>query len=364
MQDEEVSVRAYSSIQETQLKYWEKIRHPFVAGLELTPYCNLKCLHCYMGDYPQRNLLATEQWKRIIDKLYDAGVFIIYMTGGEIFTKPDFAEIYLYAKKRGFIIELLTNVTLLSNEIVHLFEEYPPATVSISIYGITEKTYEQVTGIKGSFKAFLSGVEKLRCADIDIELKFIGLKENICDFEDAERFAESYGAKFKYTFEIFPTLQGSFSGMRHRLTNQEIVAIESKHLKTARVYVNNIRTDNPFAEAEKVPLYTCNVASTLCYIDCEGYVSPCNKMRLREHNLLNETLPEIWQEYIQKYANMLAPKDYKCSKCTKIHLCSPCPVINYLTTGNHAIPWENNCELIALRTAEFSKEKYNKLKTT
>lgn len=362
MLDEEVSARAYSSIQETQLKYWEKIRHPFVAGLELTPICNLRCVHCYMGDYPHQELLSAAQWKQIIDKLYDAGVLILYITGGEILTRRDFPEIYTYAKQRGFIIELLTNITLLTDEIVEMFQEYPPATISISLYGTHAETYEKVTGVKGSFQRFLSAVEKLCQADLDIELKFIGIRENISDFQEAEAFAGRYHAKFKYNLEIFPTLQGSCDRMEHRLSCEEIIAIEASHEHTACIYANNIRTDNPFSDAEKVPLYTCNVASTLCYIDAEGFVSPCNKMRLKEHNLLEESLSEIWRVYIREYAYKIAPKDYKCAKCPHIHLCSPCPVINSLTTGDPAVPSEENCRLIALRTAEFSKEKYRKYK--
>lgn len=362
MRDEEISAQAYSTIQETQLKYWERIRHPFVAGLELTPLCNLRCVHCYMGDYPINALLSTEQWKRIIDKLYEAGVFILYMTGGEILTRRDFLDIYVHAKKKGFIIELLTNITLLTDEMVEVFMQFPPATVSISIYGTNEDTYERVTGVKGSYRQFVAGVQKLKDADIDIELKFIGLKENYHDFKVAEQYANQMGAKFKYTFEIFPTLQGDRSGIQHRLSNQEIVAIESEHEHSARIYANNIRHDNPYANQDQVPLYTCNVASTLCYIDCQGFVSPCNKMRLKDHNLTNEDLQTIWKDYIQKYAHMLAPKDYKCAKCPNIHLCSPCPVVNYLYTGDYTTPNLETCELIQMRTNEFSKDKYQYLK--
>ncbi|MBQ7559831.1 MAG: radical SAM protein [Synergistaceae bacterium] len=363
MRDEELSRGVYSSIQDTQLKYWEKIRHPFVAGLELTPKCNLQCVHCYMKDYPTQQLLPTDKWKFIIDKLFDAGILVLYMTGGEILSRADFSDIYVYAKKKGFIIELLTNITMLTPEIVKIFEEYPPATVSISVYGISARTYERVTGIRGSFEKFLAGVNMLRNADLDMELKFIGLRENYMDFFEAEDFAIQNGGKFKYNFEIFPTLQGSSEAIKHRLANEEILSIETQYEQTIRVFANNICNDNCFINADKVPVFTCNVASTLCYIDSLGYVSPCNKMRLKSYNIMEHDLSYIWQKYIEEYAYMVAPQDYVCAKCPRIHICSPCPIINYLSTGSYTKPCKEYCELSLLRTEEFSKRKYDKYRT-
>lgn len=256
MLDEEVSAGVYSSIQDVQLKYWEKIRHPFVAGLELTPKCNLRCVHCYMKDYSTQQLLSADKWKLIIDKLFDAGILVLYMTGGEILSRSDFPEIYIYAKKKGFVIELLTNITMLTPEIVNIFEEYPPATVCISVYCVSASTYEKVTSIPGSFEKFLNGVKMLRNADIDMELKFIGLRENYMDFFEAEKFAIQNGGKFKYNFEIFPTLQGNKESIKHRLTNEEILSIETQYKQTIRIFANNIRNDNCFMNADKIPVFS------------------------------------------------------------------------------------------------------------
>lgn len=359
MSKSEISAAAYSTIQETQLKYWEKIRHPFVAGLELTPKCNMRCIHCYMKEYDAKETLTKEQWKNIIDKLYESGVLILYMTGGEILTREDFADIYVHAKKRGFIIELLTNGTCLTQELIEVFDRYPPATVSISVYGMSASTYEAVTGVRGSFSRFMKSVEMLKAADIDIELKFIGLKENFSDLDRARDFAEKIGAKFKFNFEIFPTLSSDVSVLEHRLTNEQILEIEKNTPSAARVWANNVYGVNPFLDREIIPLYTCNVASTLLYIDCKGFVSPCNKMRLKTHNILCEELGDIWKIYIEEFSQKIAPSDYKCAKCRYIHICSPCPVINQLSTGDCLRPDTAYCRLAEMRKKEFSKAKYD-----
>lgn len=362
MPRDEYSPKAYSTIQETQLKYWEKIRHPFVAGLELTPACNLRCVHCYLHDYSVHDMLPASDWIKIIDKLYDAGVLILYMTGGEILTRKDFPEIFVYAKKRGFIIELLTNATALTDATVEVFKEYPPATVSVSVYGMSAETYEAVTGVTGSYGRCMRALELLRAADIDTEIKFIGLRENKDDLYKAKAFAESLGAKFKFNFEIFPSFEGKTDVIAHRLSNEEILEIEKADESIHGVLAANVLRPNPFENSDSVPMFTCNVASTLCYIDSLGYVSPCNKMRLHDHNILQENLGEIWKDYIAKYAYMPVPKDYRCAKCKYVFTCSPCPVINKLANGEYHIPCRESCELAQMRVAEFSKPKYDKFR--
>ena len=56
--------------------------------------------------------LRTEEHFRLLDELADAGGLWLLFTGGEIFARPDFLEIYLYAKRKGFLITLFTNGTL------------------------------------------------------------------------------------------------------------------------------------------------------------------------------------------------------------------------------------------------------------
>lgn len=363
MANDEYVPKAYATIQETQLKYWEKIRHPFVAGMELTPACNMRCVHCYLHDYGVHETLSATQWKEVIDRLYDGGVLILYMTGGEIFTRKDFPEIFVHAKKKGFIIELLTNATALNDEILQTFLRYPPATVSISLYGMSAETYEAVTGVKGSFERCMRAIRRLHEAELDIELKFIGLRENKGDLYKAKVFAESLGAKFKFNFEIFPAFQGDTDVLQHRISNEEILEIEKADESIHGVLAANVLRPNPFAGAPSMPMFSCNVASTLCFVDSLGYVSPCNKMRLRDHSILQEPLAQIWEDYIERYAKLAAPPEYPCATCKNIFTCSPCPVINKLSTGEYHIPCKVSCELAKMRVAEFSKPKYDKFRS-
>jgi len=53
----------------------------------------------------------------ILDEVADAGCLWLLITGGEPLLRPDFRDIYMYAKRKGFLITLFTNGTLLDADI-------------------------------------------------------------------------------------------------------------------------------------------------------------------------------------------------------------------------------------------------------
>lgn len=86
-------------------------RIPLGGSFELTFRCNLRCVHCYCNLKPNdqdeiEKELATEEVFNILDQVAEAGCLWLLITGGEPLLRPDFLEVYTYAKKKGFIITL------------------------------------------------------------------------------------------------------------------------------------------------------------------------------------------------------------------------------------------------------------------
>ena len=89
-------------------------RSPISATIEVTRRCNLSCVHCYnnlpVDDRDARSReLSLEEYRRILGELAEAGTLWILFTGGEVFARSDFMEIYRDAKQKGFLITLFTN---------------------------------------------------------------------------------------------------------------------------------------------------------------------------------------------------------------------------------------------------------------
>lgn len=86
------------------------------ASVELTDKCNLRCIYCY-GEYEpiKCDALKINEMTYIFDKLYDLGVSVVELTGGEPLSHPNFKEILLLA------VNTFENVNILSNGV--LFDE-------------------------------------------------------------------------------------------------------------------------------------------------------------------------------------------------------------------------------------------------
>ena len=70
--------------------------------------CNLTCKHCYSisSDHDFPGELTTEQVYRTMDDLWDFGVRVLILSGGEPLLRPDIFEISRRAKDKGFYVGL------------------------------------------------------------------------------------------------------------------------------------------------------------------------------------------------------------------------------------------------------------------
>ena len=127
---------------------------PLNVTIEVTRRCPLVCAHCYnnlpMGDRnAQLQELTYAEHCRILDELADAGCLWLLYTGGEIFARKDFLDIYTYARKLGFFITLYTNGNLITPAVADYLTTWRPFSLEITLYGRTRETYEALTGVPG-----------------------------------------------------------------------------------------------------------------------------------------------------------------------------------------------------------------------
>src|SRR5215467_11599283 len=178
-------------------------RKPLDVAIELTHRCPLNCQHCYnnlpMGDSAARSSeLTSEEYRRLLDQLQGAGVLWMLFTGGEIFGRKDFPEIYKEAKRRGFLVTLFTNGTLITPALADMLAEYRPFEIEITLYGATRETYEALTRIPGSYDRCLRGIRLLLERNLPLKLKTVPTTINRHEVYEMKRIAEEgFGVEFK-----------------------------------------------------------------------------------------------------------------------------------------------------------------------
>ena len=89
---------------------------PYRMDLAITYRCNNNCTHCYNARPRQFPELTTDQWKQILDRLWDIAIPHIIFTGGEPTMRSDLPELIAYAEHKGQITGLNTNGSRLKDQ--------------------------------------------------------------------------------------------------------------------------------------------------------------------------------------------------------------------------------------------------------
>jgi radical SAM protein with 4Fe4S-binding SPASM domain len=313
------------------------LRIPISGSIDLTYRCNLRCIHCYLGQtsyhrqghrYPEMN---TRQILSVIDEITEAGCLFLLMTGGEPLLREDFPDIYSHARKSGLIITIFTNGTLMTDRILELFEDLPPRVVEISLYGATASTYEKITGIPGSYERCFNAIRRLLERKIAVGLKTILMTVNRHEFFDIENMAKQFGVKFRFDPGLFPRLDGDPSPLKLRVSPQEAVEKEFSDNDRAQTWKEYFRRSQGQLPNDK--LYNCGAGRTGFHIDPYGKLQPCILTTGVTFDLSQGSFLTGWYDIVTKIGEKKAGNASACNQCEKRHLCGFCPPFSKLENG-------------------------------
>jgi radical SAM protein with 4Fe4S-binding SPASM domain len=334
-------------------------RIPLGGSFELTFRCNLRCAHCYcnlsLNDQEAiEKELTTEEVFNILDQIAEAGCLWLLITGGEPLLRKDFLEIYTYAKKKGFIITLFTNGTIVTPEIADYLVQWPPFKVEITLYGVTSETHERVTQIPGSYKRSQRGIDLLLERKIPLGLKTMVMTLNHNELSQLKEYAEGLGVKFRFDPVLNPRLDGSKAPCEFRLSPEEVVELDlsdEKRVKEWREFCEKF-----IGPSESDNLYICGAGISTFHIDPYGKMSACEMTRFQNYDLRCGPFEEGWCKSIPEFLTLKPEGDYPCGKCDLISLCGQCPGWGWLENGSPEAPVEYLCQIAHLRAEAFNKK--------
>ena len=174
----------------------------YAALVELTYRCNLRCSHCYAVESESaKRELTTSDSINLFDELYDNGIFRLTLTGGEIFVRNDILQIIEYAYKKGILIDLFSNATLLNEEIVKKLVDFHIRSFQVSIYSHKpgSKIYDAI-GIKVRFERSFNALRLLKKYHISTNIKSVMMERNFQDYEGIENWLMIWVHHFKQAF--------------------------------------------------------------------------------------------------------------------------------------------------------------------
>ncbi len=352
-----------------EFELWDKMKSAkdlVSFNLEITARCNNNCRHCYINLPSQDRLakkkeLSFNEIKKIVDEAASLGAIWCLITGGEPLLREDFFDIYLYIKKKGILVSVFTNATLVGKEHVKIFKEYPPRDIEVTVYGVTKATYEKVTRKPGSFDAFMRGLKLLIESGVKIRLKAMALRTNVHELTQIADFCRQHTKDY---FRFDPFLHLRFDGdsdrnaeiRSERLSPDEIVAIEMNDAERFQALQKGCdKLINPdFAHINCDHLFHCGAGNGSFSVSYDGLFRLCSSLWHPDcvYDLRTGALKDAGQNFVPKVRDMRSRrKEFaeRCRPCPIVNLCLWCPAHSHLETGELDSPIDYFCEVAHAR---------------
>jgi radical SAM protein with 4Fe4S-binding SPASM domain len=339
--------------------------------LELTARCNNSCNHCYNNLPPtaeeaQKQELSLAEIQAIIEQALPKGLLWVLLTGGEPLLREDFADIYTYLKKKGLLVTVFTNATLITDEHIRLFKQFPPRDLEITVYGASPRTYTAVTRTSANYDKFIQGIELLSENAIPFRLKTMALASNSHEFAAIREFCQKYTKDYFYFDFQLHLRPDNHSGKnktitKERLSPAKILELEWSDPARSKALQKECGTliQPDFLNNQGNSLFRCGVGTGSAFVGYDGILRLCQSLCHEEYtcNLRHRPLIEAWSELRAKARAAVSHSPEfleNCNRCQYINLCMWCPALAHLETGRLDATVETFCRLAEARAAKLT----------
>jgi radical SAM protein with 4Fe4S-binding SPASM domain len=326
---------------------------PFLVVWNVTKGCNLACKHCYEDAHvPAPDELTPKEALEAVDKMADAGVAYIAISGGEPLTRPDFFDIAKRIKEREMAFSIATNGTLMTKEMVRKLKEVNCIYFQISLDGAKAETHDSFRG-RDVFAKTLEGIKNAVDSGVKVGLAMTVTKYNLKEVREAIDLAEKLGVSIFMHYNFIPVGRGN-GIVDMDITPQEReellkyfasqigkrkVTILSTAPQFARVcttlncpgtsmtHFDTFSQKDEYGTTQFLAEFVggCGTARLYCALEPNGDVEPCVFIPIKCGNLRHDSLVDIWRNSPVMKA-LRDRKNFKgtCKTCKFTNVCGGC----------------------------------------
>lgn len=304
--------------------------YPVCYALELTPWCNNRCVGCSnvfvprspaLSFRPSHSLspLTLEQWESVLAMIAPhAGR--IKLTGGEPTGYPPFAELLEVIAHYALPTTLFTNGRWVDPECTlrTIRKHSDWVRMLVSLHGADANTHDRFTGVSGSFVQTVQTIRRATRVGVHVTTNTVLTKDNVHQIASIVTLARSLGA-IGAIFNRY--IRGPFSSAAlippPALLHKAIQTIGQLNTKGMHV---RIGTAMPWCFAEQGGVRnSCLAGLAACAIDPWGNMRPCNHAPIVTGNILTESLTAAW--HADAMNSWRSHRSQLCQQCTKRDQC-------------------------------------------
>ncbi len=295
---------------------------PHHAQWLITRKCNYQCLGCNVWKEQDKNELSTEEIKRGLDILKDAGIIELVLSGGNPLLREDIGEIIDYASKR-FVVTVCDNGSIAAKKI-DLLKKVD--FVAISIDSLDEKKHDYMKSVPGSWKTSMETVETLHREGVKVSVTPTISQKNLYEIPDITKYFTEKGIPVWYCLYSYDMVGDPNQLFRIGKANDEyIITDKEAMIKLCDTLLEMKKTNNLILMTDKLfktlrSLYSeekrtwdCKALQSFLVVDHLGRIAGCHN-----HAYAGSIfdLPKIWKS--EKFKDLR--EQYKtCTQCT--YLC-------------------------------------------
>jgi radical SAM protein with 4Fe4S-binding SPASM domain len=322
---ESLEARQLPSSEVLNKHFW---KHPrlFNMQIELTSYCNLRCVHCYLGDAHAAAWMSKDKVFDLLDQLNAMGTLEITFTSGEALSRPDLPDILRHARRNDLSLTLLTNNTLLTNTLLEEIKNTGVRLIQISVYSMKPEVHDAITRHPGSLKETVRNIEKLVAENVPVQIACPVMKENLESFSEVIEWGKNMRFRVKPDLMIMARTDFSKDNLGHRLNLDEsrkalkiiIASDEDYH----RILTLKDRTKEKRNPADPV----CGVGTSTMCLAANGDFYPCPGFQMTLGNFNNSCVEDVWSNSkplmeLRKVKNSAYSKCLECQSLEYCHIC-------------------------------------------
>ena len=315
---------------------------------EITLACCFSCKYCGSGGgRARKNELTTAECLDVARQLSELGCRRVSLIGGEVFMRPDWAEIVRALTDRGIKVSLLTNGYLFTDKLLRELKEVKIESVAVSLDGpeAVHDKYRQ----EGSFGRAKRAIRAVTGKGIRTSVISTLNRENAETLEEFYRLLCGWNIGAWQLQACSPMGNAAKARVDYRFDMGKVIDFVETHMYEAPFFMGVADNIGYYTEKEgsirgnrsgRAVFRGCSAGLDAIGIDSVGNVRGCESMydeRFIEGNLRQKTLREIWEDpeafsYNRKFRPELLTG--KCADCEKGAYCAGgCRSYNYFVHG-------------------------------
>ncbi len=332
-QTEEVCPISYLGVESVE-PFSKKVTAPLRMDMAVTFRCQNDCVHCYAGGPHETPELTREEWKEVINRLNQIGVFILTFTGGEPTLREDLPELLLHAQNEGLVTGLITNGRRLKDKAyVETLENTGLDFVQVTLESHKPEIHDLITATKGSWKETVAGIKNIIPTQIYATTNTTLNKHNAESFLDTISFLKELGVA------AFGCNSLIYSGKANSISREFALPIETLKTLLPKIRESALQfglkflwyTPTQYCQLDPVELglgvKSCSAAKINMCVGPNGDVYPCQSYFESLGNILRDDWSGIWNHPIAVQIRERAYVGPECKDCPQLQICGGgCPL--------------------------------------